>query len=83
MNEIKIWAQMFFDDGSVSQGIRVPAAVLDNKLDIVKVAKQLLKSVNRREGHLLLWGAGNIHFSTVMWPNTSASSDISEQESDS
>jgi hypothetical protein len=61
MNEIEIWAQMFFDDGSVSQGIRVSAYVLDdNWNEIQQIAVKLLQSVNRTEGFLLLWGAGNI-----------------------
>lgn len=69
MEEIKIWGQMFFEDGSVTQGKRVPAFILDpeNKHMINNLAEDLLKSVNREEGWLLLWGAGNIvmlHFPT-------------------
>lgn len=64
MDEIKIWAQMFFEDGSVTQGIRINAEWLDdhNAYMIDNVVERLLKSVNREEGWLLLWGAGNIQF---------------------
>lgn len=63
--DIKIWAQMFFDDGSVTQGIRIPAEWLDDhhKRAIDETADLLLKSVKREEGWLLLWGAGNVVFS--------------------
>lgn len=62
--DIKVWAQMFFDDGSVSQGIRIPAEWLDDecKHKIEEVVGLLLNSVNRDEGWLLLWGAGNMVF---------------------
>lgn len=61
---IKIWAQMFFDDGSVTQGIRIPAEWLDEgcKFKIDEVADLLMKSATRDEGWLLLWGAGNMVF---------------------
>lgn len=65
MNDhIKIWAQMFFEDGSVSQGIRIPAHCLeeDKKATIDLAADRLLASLNRQEGWLLLWGAGNMVF---------------------
>lgn len=64
MNEIKIWAQMFFEDGSVTQGIRIDAEWLEEayawKID--ETADLLMKSANRDEGWLLLWGAGNMVF---------------------
>ncbi len=64
MIEIKIWAQMFFDDGSVTQVIRVNAEWLEEEYawKIDEVADLLMKSVNRDEGWLLLWGAGNVVF---------------------
>ncbi|MFI0477792.1 MAG: hypothetical protein ACH349_01515 [Candidatus Rhabdochlamydia sp.] len=64
MEEIKIWAQMFFDDGSVTQGIRINAEWLEEQYiwKIDEVADLLMKSVNRDEGWLLLWGAGNMVF---------------------
>jgi len=55
--EIKVWAQMFFIDGSVSQGVRIPSIVYDDDREIDKVAEQLLDSANRTEGYLLIWGA--------------------------
>lgn len=59
---IKVWCQMFFDDGSVTQGLRVDASVLDDDKDIDNVAEKLLDSVNRNTGFLLIWGAGNVLF---------------------
>lgn len=61
---IKIWAQMFFEDGSITQGIRIPAEWLDEgcEFKIDEVAHLLLKSATRDEGHMLIWGAGNMVF---------------------
>lgn len=61
---ISIWAQMFFEDGSVTQGKRVAAECLDegHEFQIDFIAQYLLDSVNRKDGWLLLWGAGNILF---------------------
>lgn len=55
---------MFFEDGSITQGLRIPAEWLDEQYAhaINEVAESLLKSVNRDDGWLLLWGAGNIVF---------------------
>lgn len=60
--EIKVWAQMFFDDGSVSQGIRVTADIYNNSVLLEEIKQKLLNSVNRTEGFLLLWGAGEIYY---------------------
>lgn len=64
MDDIKIWAQMFFEDGSVTQGIRISAEWLEDEYrwKIDEVADLLMKSVNRDQGWLLLWGAGNVVF---------------------
>lgn len=71
---------MFFEDGSVTQGIRVYAEWLEEayawKID--EVADTLMKSVNRDEGWLLLWGAGNMVFNH--YP-TSFSKKASESDS--
>lgn len=79
-NPIKIWAQMFFEDGSVTQGIRIPAEWLDEGYEhrILAVAKSFLHDLNREEGWLLLWGAGNMVFNH--YP-TSFSSELSESNS--
>jgi hypothetical protein len=55
---------MFFEDGSVTQGIRINAEWLDDHYAyaIDEVAQMLLQSTNRMEGWLLLWGAGNMVF---------------------
>ncbi len=64
MSEIKMWAQMFFDDGTVTQGMRIPAEWLDEQYGYAldEVAQTLLDSTNRAEGWMLLWGAGNMVF---------------------
>lgn len=82
MHEIKVWAQMFFDDGSVTQGMRVPAKVLDNKLgEIRQIAVHLLGSVGRTEGLLLIWGAGNLFYNYYILDQIiSSSSQDSESE---
>lgn len=60
MNEIKIWAQMFFDDGSVSQGVRIPVETLDDDRLIQSTAEGLLRPLKRDYGLLVIWGAGNL-----------------------
>ena len=62
--EIKIWAQMFFEDGSVSQGVRIPAQWLDDDYaEMLEITiANLLSSTNREQGWILLWGAGNMIF---------------------
>lgn len=73
---------MFFEDGSVTQGIRILAEWLDDEYawKIDEVADLLMKSVNRDEGWLLLWGAGNMVFNH--YP-TSFSKKKKSSESDS
>lgn len=81
MEDIKIWAQMFFEDGSVSQGRRIPAQWLedDYKEMIQHTANVLLESVHRIDGWLLLWGAGNMVFTPCSI--SSSSSQLSELDS--
>jgi len=81
MNDIKVWAQMFFDDGSVSQGIRIPAEVYDDDREIQSIASKLLKDTHRSEGFLLIWGAGDIRYGSFCV--ISSLPDISQEESDS
>lgn len=74
---IKIWAQMFFEDGSVTQGMRIDAQMLDSEDMITEIARTLLWSVNREEGWLLVWGAGNMvfnHYPTSFSPSASSES---------
>ena len=63
---IKVWAQMFFNDGSVSEAKRINSAIFDESIDVMReLAIRFLKSVNRDDGFLLVWGAGemfNGHF---------------------
>lgn len=76
---IKMWAQMFFEDGSVTRGIRFPAEWLDEGYEqhIQRIAESLLQDLNRDEGWLLLWGAGNMVFK----PISSSTSEPSESDS--
>ena len=55
---------MFFEDGSITQGIRINAEWLEDAYEwkIKEVVDMLLRSVNREEGWLLVWGAGNMVF---------------------
>ncbi len=79
---IKVWVQMFFDDGSVTQGMRVPAKILDNDLgEIRQIAVHLLASVGRTEGLLLIWGAGNIFYRHYILeqPISTSSEDVSQE----
>lgn len=77
MDKILIWAQMFFDDGSVSQGIRIAAEVYDDDREAEKIGIKLLQDTNRTEGFLLLWGAGDIRYGSLRLISSSS------QESDS
>ena len=81
MHEIKVWAQMFFEDGSVTQGIRVDAEWLEEAFawKIDEVADLLMKSANRDEGWLLLWGAGNMVFNH--YPTSFSKKKVSESDS--
>ncbi len=82
METIKVWAQMFFDDGSVSQGKRIPAEWLDPQyaFKLKEIAESFLRDLNREEGWMLIWGAGNIDFE---YYSTSSLAETSQQESDS
>jgi len=60
MNDIKVWAQMFFDDGSVSEGVRISHVIFDDQMFVNEIALKLLNSLNRDLGLLLIWGAGEI-----------------------
>lgn len=60
--EMKLWAQMFFEDGSVSQGKRINVIDLCDENKIRKIADDFLKDLNREDGYLLLWGAGYMRF---------------------
>ena len=60
--DIKVWIQMFFEDGSVSQGKRLPAMILDDPDKMKEVARGILRELGRSEGYMLTWGAGNMLF---------------------
>lgn len=62
MMNIKIWIQMFFEDGSVSEAKRVPAEILDDMEKVKEIGMGLLRDLNRIVGYMLIWGAGNMLF---------------------
>jgi hypothetical protein len=69
-NDVKVWAQMFFDDGSVSQGKRYSAIVLYNEMgELMQIAVKFLQDNGRTEGFLLLWGAGTIFYRNYILEN--------------
>lgn len=81
--EIKVWAQMFFDDGSVSQGIRVSVDIYDNDIILERIKDNLLKSVNRKNGFLVVWGAGNIMYKSYFTSSSEEESDSSASSPES
>ena len=80
-DDIKVWAQMFFDDGSVTEGIRIPADLFDQDHSVMlSIAIRLLNTVNRNEGLLVAWGAGEM-FSRYYYLPTSFFSQAEELSS--
>lgn len=67
IDEVKVWIQFFYDDGTVSQGKRIPAYYLDEGYEIMleRITKEMMKDLNRTRGHRLIWGAGNIEFQPI------------------
>lgn len=59
--EVKVWVQMFFEDGSVTQAKYVSADVYDNEEKIKMFAKSFLLDTHRQEGVLFIWGAGRVY----------------------
>lgn len=81
---MNVWAQMFFEDGSVTQGIRVPADVFDDEMgELRQIAVKLLDGVRRQEGLLLVWGAGEIfsRYYDLTSPSSEELSSLAEQPS--
>lgn len=58
--EVKVWSQMFFDDGSVTEGRYISCDIYDDKEAITDLCKKFMKDTNRREGVLFIWGAGRV-----------------------
>jgi hypothetical protein len=59
--EVKVWAQMFFDDGSVTQGQYISRDIFDKQEYIDRLALGFLKETNRKEGVIFIWGAGRVY----------------------
>lgn len=64
MDDVKVWIQCFFDDGSVSEGKRIPAAYLDEDKSkkLASTIWTMISYLNRVHGYALVWGAGNVKF---------------------
>ena len=60
LEEQKVWCQMVFDDGSVTQGKYLNAGIINLPESIKNVALEFLKDTHREEGVLMIWGAGVI-----------------------
>lgn len=80
MQEIYVWAQMFFDDGSVSQGMRVLDSIYDDNDYMEEVAKYFLNDLHRTEGLLLIWGAGDMKDKYYKFTSSSEESETSALE---
>jgi len=63
--EVKVWAQMFFDDGSVTQGKYISRTIFDHPEDIITLCRLFLDETNRREGVIFIWGAGRVYAKKV------------------
>ena len=59
--EVKVWAQMFFDDGSVTPGKYISRYVYDKEEYIKQEATSFLLETGRKEGVLFIWGAGRVY----------------------
>lgn len=59
--EVKVWAQMFFDDGSVTQGKYISRTVFDEQEYIENLAREFLEDTCRKEGVIFIWGAGRVY----------------------
>ncbi len=59
--EIKVWAQMFFNDGSVTPGKYIGRTIFDIPKYIAFLAREFLNETCRKEGILFIWGAGRVY----------------------
>lgn len=59
-DHIQVWAQMFFEDGSVTEGKRFPSDLTDNPKYLKGIAYNFLKDTHREEGVLMIWGDGKM-----------------------
>ena len=63
--EVGVWAQVFFDDGSVSEGKRISDLVFTDDHIMEAIGRRLLESTNRKDGFLVVWGAGQIRYGRI------------------
>lgn len=66
-DDIKVWIQFFFDDGTVSEGKRIPAYYLDEGYEkmLEGVTISMVRDLNRTRGHRMIWGAGNLRSQSI------------------
>lgn len=81
--KVHVWAQIMFQDGSVSKSVRVEADVLDDETKIKELCDSLMKSVNRDTGLFVIWGGGNVYYHWITPDNSTTSSATLVSESDS
>ncbi len=60
LDEVKVWSQMFFDDGSVTQAKYISCSIYTDDEECKKIAHKFLTDTHRREGVLFIWGAGQV-----------------------
>lgn len=60
-DEVKVWAQMFFDDGSVTRGRYIPRGIYDEPEGAAALAREFLQETSREAGVLFIWGAGRVY----------------------
>lgn len=63
--DVKVWAQMFFDDGSVTEGKYIHRDIYDHPESVCDLATFFLEATNRIEGVLFIWGAGRVYAKKV------------------
>ena len=59
--EVKVWTQMFFDDGTVTQGKYISRYVFDDEEAIKREISLFLQETGRKKGVIFIWGAGRVY----------------------
>lgn len=59
--EVKVWTQMFFDDGTVTQGKYISRYVFDDQHAINREILTFLEETGRKKGVIFIWGAGRVY----------------------
>lgn len=59
-DEMLVWGQMFFEDGSITEGKHFPISIYDSRRERQHIARTFLENTHRKNGVLLLWGCGRV-----------------------